>query len=495
MPLEQAAAAARAEARLALTAQQSTPSHDTSTPATETPTPVPFTPPQTRKPATLVGQLRPLLAIDDPIDGTGEPDISTQSTDADESGSLKWQRRVTSPQSVPRWPASATGTLVFAGLGVAARGAMNVARVFLGNSTESWASERLDSMQWPTRPLRVGVADPALRHALERTSGRCALEWIAVSPNRSPDELCRRKCLDAVLRMDPKGNLLLVMPDARPRAAAWHDWSSERPVTFATLFPGRVDCAELVLPSEATRPGATWFLRRLVEAASVFARHPSRLSALDRLNGRTPRIDLLQAVELPPTGDPSRDAQRLVVNALWDGLKEAQATHLPGCVPAARVVSAFIAGADDELPDSTRVDMALACANLAPDEPEVHLRLAAACFAAQLNDQGMDALLRGERLLRDRPMKAGTNQVPFLQAELEAGGGRSISLGRVAAGIALVCASLESSHLAYFRDDVLDDVSHSDWLIPKEQDRQLILDVFHAIMGQRVLFNEGRIAA
>lgn len=435
--------------------------------------------------------------MDDPI--VAHPEQPTDLTDEAEQDPavLQWLHRVTtpSPRSMRRWPKSMTGRLIQRGLSLGARPIMHAAQIFIGNASEAWACERLDANNWPTRPLRVGVTETMLRHTLERTSGQCVLEWVAASPSRTSAHLCKSLTLDAVLRMDAKGGLLLVMPETRQRSAAWHDWSADRPVTFATLFPGRVDCAELILPSDAARPGNAWFLRRLVEAAATLARHPSRLSAHDRLNGRTPRVDTLHAFELHPSGDATRDAQRLVIHALWNGMKEGAATRLPGSIAAARLVSAFAVGADDDLPETTRVDMASSCVLLVPDEPEVHLRLAAARLASHAHASAMDSLLTGERLLRDHSMKGGTNQVPFLQAELEAGGGRAISLGRVAAGIAMVCASLESSHIPFFRDDVLDDVCHSDWLIPKDEDRNLIIDIFRAILAQRAATDANRMAA
>jgi hypothetical protein len=286
--------------------------------------------------------------------------------------------------------------------------------------------------------------------------------------------------------MDARGGVILSTPEAPRHAAAWHDWSTERPVTFATLFPGRVDCAELTLPSDASRPGATWFLRSLIEAAATLSRHPSRLTSEDRLRGRTPRIDTLRAVDLPPTNDPVRDAQRLVIHALYESMREAmQMSCRPGCIQAARLVSAFVAGSDDELPEALRLDMAEACASLAPNEAEVQLRLAAVRLASYVDAPALDAILTGERLLRDNQLNGGTTQLPFLQAELELGRGTPVSLGRVAAGVAMVCASLETSRIPYFRDDLLDDARFSGWLIPKDQDRGVLIEVFRAILLER----------
>jgi hypothetical protein len=322
------------------------------------------------------------------------------------------------------------------------------------------------------------------------------LEWVLVPGDVTPQDASRRQVLDGVLRMDARGGLNLMTPEAPRQRAAWHDWSTQRPVTFASLFPGRVDCAELTLPQEMARPGAAGLLRSMIEAAAALSRHPSRLSVEDRLRGRMPRIDTLRAVGLPPTGDNTRDAQRLVVHGLWESMLDAmKGTSRAWCVPAARVVSAFAVGVDDDLPDTIRLEMVEACASVAPQEPEVQLRLAAARFAAYQDSLALDALLEGERLLRGHELNAGTSQLPFIQAELEAGRGTTISLGRVAAGIAMVCASLQAEHIPYFRDDVLDDARYSEWLIPKDQDRRVLLEVFRGIMADRTALQAQRLAA
>lgn len=432
------------------------------------------------------------------LDLVRESEPQPEPTSSDDSGVFHWLERVTTPSSsdMRRWPKNLPVRAGLAAACFATRSFFRVANAFTPNANDSWSAALLDRREWPTRPLRIGVCEPSLLQNLERTTGQCVVEWVATPSHRTPHESSRRFTLDAHLRMDARGGLLLTIPESRQRQAAWHDWSMARPVTFANLFPGRVDCAELTLSSDVARPGATWFLRSLIEAAAGLSRHPSRLCTDDRLRGRTPRIDTLKAVDLPPTGDHTRDAQRLLIRGLWDSLK--QAAELPcrhACLPAARLVTAFVAGVDDDLPEANRSEMAETSAALTPQEPEIYLRLAAARLANYADSLAIDALLTGERLLRGNEMNAGSTQLPFLQAELEAGRGTAVSLGRVAAGITMVCASLETAKLPYFRDDVLDDARYSDWLIPKDQDRRVLVEVFRAIMAERAIRDSHRLAA
>lgn len=448
--------------------------------------------------ASSVAPLQGIHNLPPLLDLVRESEPDTAAPSSEEAGVFQWLQRVTTPSSndMRRWPRSAPARASLATSSLATGIFFRVAGMVSARADDSWSSAILDRREWPTRPLRIGVCEPTLLQNLERTTGQCVVEWVAVPTHLTPHEASRRYTLDAHLRMDARGGLLLTIPESRQRQAAWHDWSMQRPVTFANLFPGRVDCSELTLSSDVARPGATWFLRCLIEAAAGLSRHPSRLSTQDRLNGRTPRIDTLKAVDLPPTGDHTRDAQRLMIRGLWESLREA--SELPcrhACVPAARLVTAFVAGVDDDLPESNRSEMAETSAALSPQEPEVMLRLAATRFANYADSLAIDALLTADRLLRGNEMNAGSSQLPFLQAELEAGRGTPLSLGRVAAGVAMICASLDTSKLAYFRDDVLDDARYSDWLIPKDQDRRVLVEVFRAIMAERAIRDSHRLAA
>lgn len=388
--------------------------------------------------------------------------------------------------STPRFPETALGRSWQHLRRLTRSAEIGLVRVFQGNAADAWAIAKLEDGRWPSRPLRLGVTDPALRLDLSLTMGSCETEWVDVTPDRTPMELCRRLHLDALLMVDVRGGLNLTTPETRQRAAAWHDWASARPVTFSALFPGRVDCAELKLPSDAGRPSALPLLRALIEAAAVFSRHPSRLSLSDRLNGRLPMIETRRELTLPTTGNAGRDAQRLVVQRLCDLLaKPMELANVAASRAAARLVSAYATGVDDDLPEPERLEMVETAARVSGEEPEVLLRLAAARFASYEDDAGLQALLRAERTLRTHELNAGSTQLPFLQAEIEMGQGTPISLGRVAAGVAMVSASAPSTHLGFLRDDLLDDARYSGWSQRQDQDRNLLAEVFGVLIESR----------
>ena len=73
----------------------------------------------------------------------------------------------------------------------------------------------------------------------------------------------------------------------------------------------------------------------------------------------------------------------------------------------------------------------------------------------------------------------------MLSCELEHGPYSPMTLGRVAAGICLLCASSPTERLAYLRDDLLEDMRYSGWLVGRDTERAVLIDVFRAIERAR----------
>ena len=56
-----------------------------------------------------------------------------------------------------------------------------------------------------------------------------------------------------------------------------------------------------------------------------------------------------------------------------------------------------------------------------------------------------------------------------------------MTLGRVAAGVCLVCATSAPERLPFIRTDFMDDVRYSAWLVGRDQDRAALYDVFRVV--------------
>ncbi len=380
-----------------------------------------------------------------------------------------------------RWPTNAVGSWAWRQAARCTRAATLPLRMLFRARAEAWLLAQFEDGFWPSRQLRVGVSDQALLAILGPTLPACEVQWVAVPAQPGPLE---SRIFDAVVSRSEEGEIRVATPEAPGRDAAWHNPATARPITFSTLFPGRVDFAEAAFPADAA--GAELqLLRTFIETAAAFSRHPSRLTLDDRFCGRLAYIHAEVATRVPHSRDPFQNVQRMLVIELGAALERQEGPTTPLRRAVARLVSAYLAGSDDEFPDALRHALLERCVVAAPDEPEVLLRAAAGRVAAYADDTAIEAIVRGEAALRDHPLAARTDQTPFLQAELQMGQGTPVSLGRVAAGIALVCSGLDNARAEIVRDDLLDEARFSHWMIPREQDRRFVMGVFRAILTAR----------
>jgi len=382
------------------------------------------------------------------------------------------------PNTRAGWPeGSVAGSLLDAS-GRITGAAVRVVDRGLRTDVQGLISAAHDTLPWPTRPLRIGVrAGSELLRTLPEARGTCPVDWFTMSGSSDTSGACRRHLLDAVIwsRADQAEILTNVAPGAE---ASWYDWAQRRPLTYASVFPHTIDPDRVTLAADsgALQAGPR-IVRALLEAAAALSRRPERLDLSDRLRGRRPDDDIAARDGLHPTEEPSR---------LGDGALDALAEALAGdCDPArasrldriaARVATAHLAARD--MDDQRRLQLMEHAARVAGDEPEVLLRLAAARFGAHLDGPAFEALARADWALRDTPGTPPPDPFEFIQGELNHGGGGTLSVGRVAAGICLLCAHTPRERLKFLRDDLLDDMRYSGWLIGSDPDRRLLMDVF-----------------
>lgn len=345
---------------------------------------------------------------------------------------------------------------------------------------DAWIARRIDAFGWPGRSLRVGMVDPGAWGAtLMNAPGLFRVEWVEL-PGAGWIPAARRQLLDAVVRKDASGAMVLWSVEGGGRDAAWYDWGAGRPISFASVFPGRVDCARVTLPesaSEALEAGHGGdFIRALVESAAVLSRSPARLGLRERLDGRVPIALESNAGDLVLA---SREASRAVMLRLGALLNDQAESW--GATPAGRAVSAYAAGTDDELLPTERLSLLSSAERVAPGELEVLLRRCAGLVSVGDYAAALPRLSHAAHQLRSHPMRSTSDQPAFVQAELETGRGTAMSLGRVAAGICLAAAQLGQKHLAYFRDDFLDDLLACPWRKERDGFVALVHDLFREL--------------
>ena len=362
-------------------------------------------------------------------------------------------------------------------LAVAGRGAALIERGSADPNAEPGSlalslQAKLDASPSATLGLRVGLRSDLINLA---PIGEDIPNFHSVRIEQGVEDSLRSRRLDALVFEADCRSLVIRTPEHPGLEASWYDWGVDRPVSYFSLFPLRLDCnrvsmhqvAEHELSDETTRT-----IRLLSLAAGACSRHPSRLRFSDRLLGRTSAL----AGESPLWHGPMLELCRWLAQTTSRG---------PAERAAARVCSAFLATQCDELTDDERCSLAEGTARIAGDEPEVMLRLGAIRLSVFDESLGFDAILRADRMLRDRAIIGGLEHLPILQAELEHGTFADMTLGRVAAGIVLASNAVPADRIAFLKDDLLDEMKRSGWLVGRDKEHAMLIDLFRRLQHAR----------
>lgn len=321
-----------------------------------------------------------------------------------------------------------------------------------------------------TAPLRIGVGGPEeiVEAFVEQTREEEGLE-ARYEPLSSPvrdSEECARRSLAGAVAFSATGQTAIVLPEVRGREAAWDDWSHRLALSYPGVFPARVDASRIACgPVRVATPRETRLVARMAEAAALLAQTESRTgvrrspewSAEHRRRVERAMKSLARTFIADWTND---DADRGVVP--------------PACRATARGLGAWLSTWDGEIDPQERRQWMSLCAAFLDDEPEAHLRLAAAQIGAYEDDQAFPALSRAFELLRASGELPLSDPLAFVLAEMEVGDFTSLALGRVAAGLAIAWATTPKESLAYLRDDLVDDLRHSGKLVGRDQDHAFI---------------------
>ncbi|MBL8760423.1 MAG: hypothetical protein JNL50_03895 [Phycisphaerae bacterium] len=330
-----------------------------------------------------------------------------------------------------------------------------------------------DSIAWPQRPLRVGLAiDGEPANLITRGPGASGIEFVRRDAGDDDESL------DAMV-IPAEGGVRVRTRASGAHEAAWYDWGAERPLSYLSLFPVRIDPELVTIADPRGVPmGSSAMMSGIVRAAALFARSASRLSLHDRLMGRR------------PIGPSHGRGQLESLDACMERLAEQTQTHTnpselsPADRVACRAVSAWLA-TTGPIDQARRLSLMESVAKLIADEPETMLRLGAVRIASMDDEGGIEAIVASDRLLRQRQTHVSPEQASMLSCELEHGPYSPMTLGRVAAGICLLCASSPTERLAYLRDDLLEDMRYSGWLVGRDTERAVLIDVFRAIERAR----------
>lgn len=365
-------------------------------------------------------------------------------------------------------------SLVDGAAGVAA-GAMNrLSPSWLGAPSGGSISDWLDQRSGGHRLLQVGLRLDD--ESASRVVGDLAtpdVAWLAVKDEGRGERVCCDRSLDALVATDENGNLTVFTPERIGHEAGWYDLGVQRPVSYFSVFPMRLDCARITLAGEPISL-AEWpetrlrTMRALIRTAAMLSRHPSRLSVRDRLAGRRSTV-----LSLGAQTDPSSASIMDLAVELNQHPQE------PGAVEraASRLVSAWLSTNADSLSEPERCALSECAATIAGDEAEVVLRTAAVRLTMLDENLGIDAILRADRMLRARGGIGGLELLTLIEAELEHGTYGDMTVGRAAAGICMACARTPSDRIAYIREDLFEDMRYAGWLVGRDPERRILIEV------------------
>jgi hypothetical protein len=287
----------------------------------------------------------------------------------------------------------------------------------------------------------------------------------------------REGVVDAHVHVRDNGAVDITTYENSALDAAWFDWSQERPLSFPGVFPARVDCAQVTLDPDALGQVDPRLARLLCEGAALLSRHPARVTLEDRLNGRNAGWAVAQ-----PEPDFTMDPFTILVRELADALHMSEPTvrRSPAARCAARVLSAW-AASSDEVEESVVRSAAEVAWDVNQDEAETALRVGAVRLAQSDDQAGFEALERAAETLRGREVNLNADQLEFIASELRTLSHTSGGVGRAAAGIVLLGATMPSEHLRHFKDDLLEDVRLSGVLAEQDQHMYVILQTFRML--------------
>jgi hypothetical protein len=363
-----------------------------------------------------------------------------------------------------------------------AESAVSIIRSCSGGSLPAWLERMREAGGTPGAslhaPLRVGVKLSERHfHELQGAPGSLGIAFVPFSGQGDPSTW-RRLGLDAIIeQLGPSSPLAIRTAEAPDAPAAWHDWSLALPLSYSSLFPGRIDPAQVTLHDfDWARPASVAVLRSLLEAAALLSRYPSRVGLGDRLRGR-PALGLM--LGSPVVSDPALDR---MFSHMAATLADCEREHVGEAERAAmRVLATYLAWTGCGLLPDDRVAAARTIGRLGPAEGETCLRACVAAFAGGHEVLGFDLMLTGhERLTMERPEPL-IDPMEYLISDISYNRGGGETMGKLAAGLAYATAFIDHPRVAYVLDDVRDEVMSANWLTVNPDTRDQVLAMIEAL--------------
>lgn len=261
---------------------------------------------------------------------------------------------------------------------------------------------------------------------------------------------------DALLRRGSDGELYLFVPSDPDHPAAWPEWSESMLLSYASVFPTRIDTSKVRLGAiDLADTSTAHLVANLAIAAAVTGLTPARL--------RGPSLSPTARVTIPnyaDTVDTALSGLATCLNATDDQNPALRQTRSA----AGRAVLAWLAAGAQRLPISEKMDLSRMATAATAHEAETLLRTGALHLSAGDEPRAMAAFGRAADSLSLARCSSTVDPVPFIMSEAELGNGDTLALGRICAGIVLAWSTCESDKRGYLREDLVDELSSTGWL-------------------------------
>ncbi len=288
---------------------------------------------------------------------------------------------------------------------------------------------------------------------------------------------------DAIVERVHDGRLVIVTPQDDEHPAAWPDWSMARPLSFATAFPVRIDPGTVTIDvgSELSTSDAE-LVRAAVDAAAVLSRTPARLAKDHPGRGRRARPRM--ADENALVESRLRRVMLRLCHLLSRDVRQGRAARAH--VPIARACAAWLCTSDLEVDlDLRREGVEAACQVLGRDAESL-LRAAAVRIADGDDQAAIEALRAAMRAIPSGAIAPSDDTMTYVQAEIDFGSRHAdLSLGRIASGLCMIASASDAARIDFLRDDLAEDLRYSPWLLGRDADQRLVLDVLAMLAAER----------
>lgn len=339
--------------------------------------------------------------------------------------------------------------------------------------------------------LRIGVdladgdARELIAYGLHEGNLGVPVEWVKARSGLVTDVEADMAAggLDVLIRRERRGDVDVFVAEHPDRPAAWPEWGTPMPLSYAAVFPPRVDPSRVALAGcDFSRESHARLAARMVLACAMLARVPGRAGGPRTGLGRMIPTRAAMPELVRPDGPLGQVMRRTLVACEQIAAEAGPAGPLPPMArSAARAAGAYLTGIETAAGEPNRTDAVALAARLTPDELESQLRLAAAMFAEGRADEARSVLATACTQLRRLGRTCESDPLAFIMSEVELGSAGRMTLGRIAAGIGLLWATAPGETLDYVREDLLDDLAHAGWLRERPADVELLKGVITAL--------------